>query len=264
MKSHVLIGRSIIFAILLLSSMASPAFAQPQAAFALRDTTVQRGSVVRLDIRITLNNLPAKLDSMRLVVRYTPSLLLPETVRGGTTNLFLCPSPNFAIQFINLSLGRLVIPCNQVLASPRDTVVVCSIEFRVLASADSLATLSIDSLIINTTASEISPARRTAQIRVLGAPQVVGQFTDAIEPSYPNPANGDGITFPYTVSELSPIQFSIFSVRGEEVFQFPEVRRVQGRYLLRFVPPRYIPNGAYTIRMVTPRTVIRSPFMLLR
>jgi hypothetical protein len=264
MKSHVLIGRSIILAIVLLSSMASQTFAQAQAAFALRDTAVQRGSVVRLDIRTTLSNLPAKLDSMRLVVRYTPSLLLPETVRGGASNLFLCPAPNFAVQFVNLALGRLIIPCNQVLATPRETVIVCSIEFRVLASADTLATLSIDSLIVNTTASAVQTAQRTAQIRVLGAPQVVGQFTDALEPSYPNPANADGITIPYTVSELGIVQFSVFSVRGEEVYQFPEVRRVQGRYLLRFVPPRYIPNGAYTIRMVTPRAVVRSPFMLLR
>jgi hypothetical protein len=272
MKPHVLVlhikCRTIPLAMLLLGCVLilAPAHgdAQARAAFALRDTVVQRGSVYRFTIRASVSNLPAKLDSMRLVVRYTPSLLFPEAALGGGANLFLCPTPRMDVEFTNLSLGRLFIACNQILSTPRDTVILCSVDFRILASADALATLTIDSLIANTTPLAVQASMRTARITVRGEPQVVGEFTDAIEPSYPNPANADGLTFPYIISELSNVQFTVFSARGEEVYQFPDVRRGQGRFLLRFIPPPFVPSGAYSLRMVTSRGVVQLPFMFLR
>ncbi len=242
---------------------------QAQAIFALRDTSAQRGSFVRIPLAVSLRNVPARIDSMRLVVRYTPSVVLVDCVRGGGTNIIACPTPRFTTQFQSLSEGVLTLTCNQirpVAANNQDTTVLCMIDFRVLASADSLATIRIESLTLNATDAALVGMRRSSTIRVFGEPSITTRFTDAIEQNYPNPiaSSASGTTFPYTLAATDEVQFSVYSLRGEEVFRFPAMRQTQGRYFLRYVPEPSLPNGLYSLRMLTRNGAFRQSFMMLR
>jgi hypothetical protein len=60
------------------------------------------------------------------------------------------------------------------------------------------------------------------------------------------------------------VQFSVFSLRGEEMYRFADVRQGQGRFTLRYVPAPNVPNGLYSLRMITERGVFRQSFMVLR
>lgn len=265
MKSRLLLWYCFVCALLSFGGGVPKASAQqPEAVFLLRDTTVQRGSVLRYSVYAVLRNFPARPESVRLVMRYTPSLLLPEAVRGSTASLMLCPEPATTTQFINLSLGSLNITCNQIRLNPGDTVPICTVEFRTLASADSIATVEIESLTVNTTDIVLTGAGRRSRIAVQGEPRVVGRFTDAIEQSYPNPASFSGVTFPYTIASPSTVQFAVFSLKGEEVYRFPDIRQGQGRFLLKYVPAPNTANGLYSLRMITDRGVFRQSFMILR
>lgn len=265
MKSRLLLWYCFVFALIGLDGNVPTVSAQqPEAVFLLQDTTVQRGSILRYTVRAILRNLPARPESVRLVMRYTPSLLFPEAVRGSTASLLLCPEPATTTQFINLSLGNINITCNQVRLNPRDTVPICTVDFRTLASADSIATLEIESLTLNTTDVVLTGATRRSSIRVQGEPRVIGRFTDAIEQSYPNPGSFSGVTFPYTIASSSTVQFAVFSLSGEEIYRFPDIRQIQGRFLLKYVPAPNTANGLYSLRMITERGVFRQSFMILR
>jgi hypothetical protein len=241
--------------------------AQPQVAFLLRDTTLQRGSITRFAIRAVVRNLPARVETMRLVLRYTPSLLLPESITGGAPqNIYLCPSPQVTRQVVNLALGSLTISCNQIRQNiaASDTVQLCEIEFRALASTDSVATLEVESLTVNNTDAVLSASGRRSRIIAEGEPRIGIRFTDAIEQAYPNPSAFNGVSFPYTIASPTTVQFSVFSLRGEEMYRFADVRQGQGRFTLRYVPAPNVPNGLYSLRMITERGVFRQSFMVLR
>jgi hypothetical protein len=265
MKSRLLLWCCFICALIGLGGAVQKVSAQqPEAVFLLRDTTVQRGSVLRYSIYAILRNLPPRPESVRLVLRYTPSLLLPEAVRGSTASLMLCPEPATTTQFINLSLGNINITCNQIRLNSGDAVPICTVEFRTLASADSIATLEIESLTVNTTDIVLTGMTRRSRITVQGEPRVVGQFADAIEQGYPNPSSFSGVTFPYTIASPGTVQFSVFSLKGEEVYRFPDMRQGQGRFLLKYIPAPNTANGLYSLQMITERGVFRQSFMVLR
>lgn len=242
---------------------------QAQAIFILRDTSIQRGAFVRIPLAVSLRNAPARIDSMRLVLRYTPSVVLVDSVRGGGENIIACPAPRFTTQFLSLSEGVMTLACNQIrpiAANNQDTAILCTVDFRVLASAESLATIRIESLTLNATDAELVGMRRSSTIRVFGEPSITTRFTDAIEQNYPNPIanSASGTTFPYTLAAAEEVQFSVYSLRGEEVFRFPAMRQSQGRYFLRYVPEPSLPNGLYSLRMVTRNGAFRQSFMILR
>lgn len=239
-------------------------FAQPQAAFLLRDTTLQRGSFYRVDLRVALRNFPIEATSAKIILKYTPNLLLPQGASGDASNYFLCPTPETTVNFVNLNQGSIIISCNQLRSRPLDTMRLCTVEFRTLASNDSLAELEVESFTINGVDALLTGSARKNRVTVIGEPRIIPQFSDGIEQSYPNPATFSGVTFPYTLASSSQVQFSIFSLRGEEVYRFPEMRQGQGRFLLKYVPAANLSNGLYSLRMITERGVFRQSFMLAR
>jgi hypothetical protein len=238
-----------------------------QVLVLLRDTTVQRGSLARVDVRVSsLAGLPRSLDSVRLVVRYSPSVLVVESIRGGLpTTLFNCPAPQTDSLFENLNLGFFRILCTSLKpppANPSDTATLVSLTFLTLAARDSVALVSVDSLIVN--GSSLPIMVRPARITVIGGPIVFGQFRDALGQNYPNPAGFTSTAFPYTIAETSDVRFAVFSAIGQMVYEFPIVRRQQGRFILQFLPPPSLSNGLYSLRMTTAKGAYTVSFQIVR
>jgi hypothetical protein len=248
-----------------------PGQVSAQVQVVLRDTTVERGALARVDVRLTslaTLSLPRRIDSMRVVLRYTTGVLLRQSVQSGfATTLFNCPSPVVDSQFVSFNLGFLRISCSSLKMLPlsmsmRDTTNLFSINFLTLAAQDSVATVSVDSLIVNGRPETITV--RPARITVTGGPIVVPKFNDVLGQNFPNPVTAAGTTFPYTIAESGDVQFAIFSILGEMVYEFPGVRRQQGRFALSFVPPRSLASMFYNLRMTTARGIQTIPFQIVR
>lgn len=255
----------ILFVLLLSVSAASvPLAAQlTEVSFHLQDTTVQRGTIVRIAIRASFRQLPPTFNSMRFTLRYTPLSLAFERATGGGLNVMQCPTPRTDSQFVNLNLGAIHVSCSVLRPIPAnaDIVTLAVLEFRTLASPDLTTSLTVDSLSLD--GRKLLPVTsRPALVTIQGAPLVAGEFPDAIGQNYPNPSTSEGTTFPYTVATSGLVDFALISSRGDVVVEFPTIQRGQGRYLLQLPPNPALSGGMYILRMITPRGVYYRNFLL--
>lgn len=255
----------ILFVLALSVGAASmPLAAQPtEVSFHLQDTTVQRGTLVRIAIRASFRQLPPAFNSMRFTVRYAPSSLAFERATGGGLNVMQCPTPRTDSQFVNLNLGAIQVSCAALrpISANGDIVTLAVLEFRTLASPDLTTSLAVDSLSLD--GRKLLPVMsRPALITMQGAPLVTGEFPDAIGQNYPNPSTSEGTTFPYTVATSGLVDFALISSRGDVMVEFPTIQRGQGRYLLQLPPNPALSGGMYILRMITPRGVYYRNFLL--
>ncbi len=252
--------------LLLVFTESTPLAAQiPQVSFHLQDTAVQRGTIVRIAIRAVFRQLPASLDSIRFTVRYAPSSLAFQAARGGGSNVMQCLTPRIDSQFVNLNLGAIRVSCAALRSLPAntDTVTLATMDFRTLASPDITTFLAVDSLSLN--GRLLFPvSSRPAQIILQGAPLVAAEFPDAIGQNFPNPANAEGTTFPYTVAASGLVEFALISSRGDVVTEFAPFPRNQGRHLFQLSRTSTLSGGMYVLRMITPRGVYYRSFLLLK
>ena len=220
----------------------------PEIVILWQDATVQRGDDARIPIRALICQAPASWDSLSITVRFAPATLAFRRAGGGGASIMQCESPRVDTQFVNLNIASARLFCSTLLnpssSSSGDTVVLATVEFQTLASADLTTTIVVDSLSVNGRLVLPSNASRPAQITVRGAPLVIGQFPDAIGQNYPNPVTNSGANFPYTVAEAGRVEFALLSVRGEVLAEFPPVIRRQGRYIFEFLPLAPISGGA--------------------
>jgi hypothetical protein len=240
--------------------------AQPQASIQLSDTTLRRGTTVRLPIRAFLLQLPASFDSLRFIVRYAPSSLAFQRAVGAGASVMQCASPRVDSQFVNLNLGTVQVSCAALRQLPtnNDTLLtLATLEFLTLASPDVSTFISVESLFINGRVVALGSSR-PAMISLQGAPLVSGEFPDALGQNYPNPGGAEGTIFPYTVADGGLVEFALISEHGVVVMDLPSQQRRQGRYLLNVQPVTTLSSGMYILRMTTPRGVYYRNFLLVK
>lgn len=237
---------------------------QAQVSVQLRDTVVKRGDAVQIPVRGIISASVGKLDSIRLVVRYTPSLLGLRSVEGGSTRTFQCPTPRVDSQFVSLSTGFLQISCNTLLKpqNPNDTTTLCVLNFATRAAADSIARVNVDSIFINGRP-QVLLASRPATITVRGTPFAPIPI-DNLSANYPNPVLL-ATTFAYSISETTPVRFTVFSLSGQIMTEIPELTRPPGTYVLELpVPATDYANGVFILRMTTNKGVFHQTFQIFR
>ena len=242
------------------------AHAQPQVSIQLSDTTIRRGTAVRVPVRALLRQLPASFDSLRFILRYAPSSLAFQQALGGGASVMQCASPRVDSQFVNLNLGTVQVSCaalRQLPANNDTLLTLATLEFLTLASPDVSTVVGVESLFINGRAVALG-SPRPARISLQGAPLVAGEFPDALGQNYPNPGGAEGTIFPYTVAEAGLVEFALISEQGVVVMEFPSQQRRQGRYLLNIQPITTLSSGMYVLRMTTPRGVYYRNFLLVK
>lgn len=263
-RSHRWILPTLAVLLLLVFTERPPLAAQtPQVSFHLQDTSVPRGTLVRVAIRTVFRQLPASLDSIRFTVRYAPSTLAFQAARGGGSSVMQCPSPRIDSQFVNLNLGAIRVSCAALRSLPAntDTVTLATMDFRTLASPDITTFLAVDSLSLNGRLL-LPVSSRPAQITLQGAPLVAAEFPDAIGQNFPNPAPAEGTMFPYTVAASGLVEFALISSRGDVMTEFPPILRNQGRHVFQLSTTTTLSGGMYVLRMITPRGVYYRSFLL--
>jgi hypothetical protein len=237
--------------------------AQTDISIQLPDTTLQRGTLVRLPIRAVIRQLAAPITSLSIIIRYAPSSLAFQQAIGGGASLMQCATPRTDSQFVNLNLASVRVSCDNLrrISSGSDTIIMATLEFLTLASPNVTTSVSVDSLSVNgRTVLPTSP--RPAVIRMTGAPLVEGNFSDGLGQNYPHPVPVDGAVFPYTVVELGIVDFALISSGGNVIREFPSLRRPQGRYFFTFKPEGDMPSGMYTLRMTVRGKAYYRGFLL--
>lgn len=263
-RSHRWILPTLAVLLLLVCMERTPLAAQtPQVSFHLQDTSVPRGTLVRLAIRAVFRQLPTSLDSIRFTVRYAPSSIAFQEARGGGASVMQCPTPRIDSQFVNLNLGAIRVSCASLRSLPAntDTVTLATMYFRTLASPDITTFLAVDSLSLNGRLL-LPVSSRPAQITLQGAPLVAAEFPDAIGQNFPNPAPAEGTMFPYTVAASGLVEFALISSRGDVVTEFLPIPRNQGRHIFQLSNTTTLSGGMYVLRMITPRGVYYRSFLL--
>jgi hypothetical protein len=268
--SHFILGFVTSFVIICVIHLTnfSLLFAQQlQVTAQLADTSVQRGTVVRLPIRVAFRQAPAQLESLRFTLRFAPSALAVQRAIGGGGNVMQCALPQVENQFVNLSVGAVRVSCATLSTLPtaQDApVTLAVVELLTLAGPDAVTSVSIDSVVVNGRFVPFFTPPRPAQITLQGAPLVAGQFADGIGQNYPNPVPVSGATFPYTVAETGNVTFELITSQGVVVREYPPEFRRQGRYLWNYRPEGNLPSGLYVLRMTTTRGVYLRGFVVAR
>ncbi len=237
--------------------------AQTDISIQLPDTTVQRGTLVRLPIRAVLRQFTDPINSLSVVLRYAPSSLAFRQAIGGGANLMQCATPRTDSQFVNLNLASVRLSCDNLrrISPSSDLVTLVGVEFLTLASPDVTTSITVDSLLVNGRA-VVPTSSRPSVIRMTGAPLVEGNFSDGLGQNYPHPVPADGAVFPYTVVELGIVDFALISAGGNVIREFPSLRRPQGRYFFTFKPESDMASGMYTLRMTVRGKAYYRNFLL--
>lgn len=239
------------------------------------DTTVVRGTVVRVAVRVQVPPMfaqTAQVDSLRVVVAYNPNLLALRSVQVPPQGLLRCSGAALRLDSVLISnvAGRLGVTCAalspQVLqqaALRRDTLTLFTAEFGTLVGSDSLARLRLDSVVVNTRPQVvINPT--TATIIVRGTPLIVDRFAaETLEQNVPNPSDGT-TAFAYSIISPTSVDFTIFNALGQVVAALPTLNRTRGRYTLQLSSSSEIPSGMYLLRMVTRNGVYTRTFQVVK
>jgi hypothetical protein len=238
-----------------------------------RDTTVFRGSSFEYPLRATITESLVRqfptLDSVRLVVRFTPDVLTLNVARGGGDAVFQCLAARVDSSFQSKSLGTLVISCSQLRRSlsttstmSTATITFCTLNFGTLVGRDSVARVSVDSLFINGQSVAVSGSQ-AGRIIVRDSISIREDFIELLDQNAPNPC--DGFTaFKYTVRDPTDIAFSVFTIDGKNVLELPVVRRTRGIYEVQLQFDPSWATGAYYLRMKTSSGAYLRRFMIFR
>ena len=260
-------GRNVFCAMLVVAAFAAllpeQSKAQTDISIQLPDTTIQRGTLVRLPIRAVLRQFTDPINSFSIVLRFAPSSLAFRQAIGGGTSLMQCDTPRTDSQFVNLNLASVRISCDNLrrISPGSDLVTIATVEFLTLASPDVTTSISVDALVVNGRA-VVPTSPRPSVIRMTGAPLVEGNFSDGLGQNYPHPVPVDGAVFPYTVVELGIVEFALISSGGNVIREYPSLRRPQGRYFFTFKPENDMASGMYTLRMTVRGKAYYRNFLL--
>jgi hypothetical protein len=231
----------------------------------VRDTALQRGQSLVLPVRAVvpaaeLNRFPT-LDSLRLVMSFTPAQLTVQGVAGGGAQFMQCPTPRLDSAFQRKTLGTLTITCAALRRPTSDTVVFCTLNLGTLVSNDSLAQIRLDSVIINGV--RLNVKKDSTRILVRDTVQISEVFAESLGQNYPN-ANEFFTSFPYSIESPTTVTFTLFTPLGQQIGDATTLRRSRGAYTLTLAFDATWTSGSYYLRMQTDKGVYWRRFMILR
>jgi hypothetical protein len=231
----------------------------------LRDTQVQRGQSLTVPVQalvpVSVFDRFARLDSVRLMMSFTPAQLTIQSVTGGGAQFMQCPAPRIDSTFQSKTRGTLIIRCDALQRTTGDTTTFCTLTFGTLVSNDSLARISLDSVVINGVGVAVAP--RIATILVQDTVRISEVFTESLGQNFPN-ANEFFTTFPYTISTPTSVSFTLFTPLGQQIGDAQTLRRSRGAYTFVLAFDATWTSGTYYLRMQTDNGVYWRRFMILR
>lgn len=234
-----------------------------QVSVNLNDQVVARGEDLIFNLPCVLPSSLNKLDSVRLVLSYNPSLYFPRFATGGAPRIMLCPMPALTVTPLTRTTGRLSLSCTLVQRPTTDTTSFCAIMFTSLVAADSVGIISLDSVYFNNQSIPIT-GKKNAVITVRQTVGLAVTFTNVLGQNYPNPV-AQTTTFDYAVSEDTPVHFALYDLSGRLITEYPEIQRSRGAYTFEMkLSAAVISNGVYLVRLKTNSGVLYRAIQIFR
>lgn len=214
-----------------------------QSVLTASDAVASVNSIVSVTITGTVQNSEAPLI---LALEYDRVMLEPRSVTAGA--VFACASPQMvSTPITGTKKGHLEISCPTI-ASAGENIVLCTVNFLILAGDTSFASVLPISLIQNGIPMAITP--KTGIITISGN-TVKKIATSTLGMPFPNPFPYS-TKIPYTLGEKTPVRFSLFTLTGHLIQEFPEFEQDAGTYSFDFVPEiNTIGTAPYVLRMDT-------------
>ncbi len=180
-----------------------------------------------------------------LVLEFDRTLLEPKSVEAGS----IMTDGSMTIQFtpiVGTRRGRMEI-VSQTVASG-DNAPLCTLRFLTLSGDSLVAAVTPLSLIQNGMALPVTP--QTGTITINGNRIKKLEATTLGLPT-PHPVTVS-CRIPYTLGEDTPVIFSLFTIYGKLVEEYPEIQGKTGRNVFEFTPEiNLIGTSPYIIRMIT-------------
>lgn len=181
-----------------------------------------------------------------VVLEYDRAMLEPRSITAGA--VLACSSPQMVSNPIaGTKKGRLEISCPSI-ASAGENITLCTVNFLVLAGDTSFASVLPVALIQNGVPAAIMPQ---AGVITISGNTVKKLAATTLGIPFPNPFPYT-TKIPYTLGEKTPVRFSLFTLTGHLIQDFPEFEQEAGSYYLDFVPEiNTIGTAPYILRMDT-------------
>lgn len=214
------------------------------------------GSVKSI-VSVTVTGIVQSADApLTLVLEFDRTLLEPKSVTAGT--VMTCASPQVvSTPIAGTKRGKLEISCSTISAGENN--ILCTINFLVLAGDSSTAIISPVSLIQTGKPLEITP--QNGSVTITGSTFKKLSAT-SLGTAFPNPFPFS-TKIPYTLGEKTPVRFSLFTLNGNVIQEFPEIEQDAGTYTFEFIPEiNIIGTAPYILRMDT-RSSSQNTIILL-
>jgi hypothetical protein len=182
---------------------------------------------------------------MILVLEFDRTLLEPKSVEAGS----IMTDGSMTIQFtpiVGTRRGRLEIVSQTVSAG--DNAPLCTLRFLTLSGDSLIAAITPLSLIQNGVPLSVTP--QTGTITINGNTlKKLGATTLGLPTPHPVTTS---CRIPYTLGEDTPVIFSLFTIYGKLVEEYPEVQGKIGPNFFDFSPEiNLIGSSPYVLRMIT-------------
>jgi len=207
------------------------------------DAVASVNTIVSVIITGTVQNSEAPII---LTLEYDRVRLEPSSITSGA--VIACPSPQMvSTPITGTKKSHLEIICPTI-ASSGENIILCTVNFLVLAGDTSFASVLPVSLIQNGVPTAITPQ---AGIITISGNTVKKIAATSLGLPFPNPFPYT-TKVPYTLGEKTPVRFSLFTLTGHLIQEFPEFEQDAGTYFFDFVPEiNTIGTAPYILRLDT-------------
>jgi len=266
-----------IFYFLFLFAVLCPELLLSQSVISLRDTTVPRGSIYKINVTGKIE--PSNSTSVKIVFTYDARIIDIKAVNGGTAFALNCNPLSTTFDLSRLDSAKLEISCNNI---STDKNVICSIDVEGLVGPDSIGYLAPKEIYVDGKL-QVGTNLSGGRIEVPGYP-IIQKYVERLGQNYPNPFGGM-TTFPFVIDRSTNLKFYIYSTAGQlivssetdesnfAVYFISSGGKIKkninnetfttGKYLLEFSPSLTFSQGSYFLLMVTNNTY-NSNFIYLK
>lgn len=244
--------RAVLAMIVLCLILCSPLQGNAQSLLSASSATADVNSTVAVTITGTVTQTDAPII---VVLEFDRTLLDPRSVEAGTIM-----TDGITSQFtpiVGSKRGRLEITAQSIAVAENASI--CTVKFLVLAGDSSHASVMPLSLIQN--GAPLSVTIQSGTVTIAGT-QVSKVAASTLGTPYPHPVSVS-CRVPYTLGEDTPVQFSLFTIYGQLVEDYPEIQGKTGRSFFEFKPEiNLFGSCPYILRMTT-RSSSHNTLLLL-